>query len=378
MTVYFVYRSHYDNPSTKHLKRFDDASVLDWFRNRWEHLVHADKARERLKALLGCSVYGFATLFEAAAEHRLPAPATDRKLDQYLNEHLYSEGPIQYQPHLLSVQTDDDELELAYYFFDDHYLARHGKRAAFLLNEDWQLPAGAADKGARPSEPTIELKPAGRGEGATYFAFLAWYDSGNLSDLEGGYRIKGVRLPELARHLALVKPQEGWPFELRLLRSQLFAEAGKPGGPEEGFLQEIRNNPGDDTPWLVYSDWLQEHGHKPAGSVILQRALAGASRCPVGFVCNSLSVREFGLGDIPEARQELKGLVKQVGRPAKSTAKLPVHVEEHVAQVSLEPGMWHHWVLFDDLWAGAHRDLANAVLRYARTWDVLSPGRLDD
>src|SRR5262249_44049131 len=157
----------YGNPSTKYLKRFADDSVLDWFRNHWAHLAHADQARHRLKALLGCSVYGFASLFERAAEPpSLPPPATDRQLNEYLQEHLYSEGPTLYQPHLLTVQTDDDELELAYYFFDDHYLARHGKRAAFLLNESWELPAGEGAKGARPSERTTELKPAGRGEGA--------------------------------------------------------------------------------------------------------------------------------------------------------------------------------------------------------------------
>jgi uncharacterized protein (TIGR02996 family) len=378
MTVYFVYRSHYDNPSTKCLKRFDDASVLDWFKNRWAHLAHADEARARLKRLLGCSVYGFATVFERAAEHSLPPPATDRQLNQYLQQHLYSEGSILYQPHLLSVQTDDDELELAYYFFDDHYLARHGKRAAFLLNESWELPAGTAEQAARPSEPTTELKPAGRAEGATYMAFLAWYDSGNLTDIEGGYRIKGVRLPELCHYLALVKSQESWPFEVRLLRSQLFAETGKRGSPEEGFLQEIRANPADDLPWLAYSDWLLEHGRKPARSVLLEQALAGAARCPVGNVCNMLDVSDFGLGSIPEAREELKALMQQVHRPNKSKAKPLVRAEEHVAQVSLQPGEWHHWILFDDLWAGAHRDLANAILRYARTWDVLSPGRPED
>jgi hypothetical protein len=33
--------------------------------------------------------------------------------------------------------------------------------------------------------------------------------------------------------------------------------------------------------------------------------------------------------------------------------------------------MYHQWYLFDDLWASAHPDLANAILRYASRWDVL-------
>jgi hypothetical protein len=34
--------------------------------------------------------------------------------------------------------------------------------------------------------------------------------------------------------------------------------------------------------------------------------------------------------------------------------------------------MFHQWILFDDVWASAHADLANALLRFARRWDVLS------
>jgi hypothetical protein len=59
-----------------------------------------------------------------------------------------------------------------------------------------------------------------------------------------------------------------------------------------------------------------------------------------------------------------------------------VRVEEHVAQLCHNTEHWrshhrvdlyHQWIFFDDLWAAAHADLANAILRYARCWDVLSP-----
>ncbi len=35
MSTYFVCRSPYYGPSGKYLKRFPDATVLDWFRNHW-------------------------------------------------------------------------------------------------------------------------------------------------------------------------------------------------------------------------------------------------------------------------------------------------------------------------------------------------------
>ena len=33
MAVYFVYRSHYQNPGGKHVKTFAADTVLDWFRS---------------------------------------------------------------------------------------------------------------------------------------------------------------------------------------------------------------------------------------------------------------------------------------------------------------------------------------------------------
>ena len=59
-------------------------------------------------------------------------------------------------------------------------------------------------------------------------------------------------------------------------------------------------------------------------------------------------------------------------------AKSLIHISDHIAQMCLHVGNWfgkdlyHQWILFDDLWAGANADLAEGVLRYAKRWDVLS------
>lgn len=39
MAVCVVYRSHSD-PACKCVRRFEDAIVLDWFRNHWRQLAH--------------------------------------------------------------------------------------------------------------------------------------------------------------------------------------------------------------------------------------------------------------------------------------------------------------------------------------------------
>ena len=52
-------------------------------------------------------------------------------------------------------------------------------------------------------------------------------------------------------------------------------------------------------------------------------------------------------------------------------------VRPHIAQVCkrLNPhshrAAFYHFIVFDDLWAAAHPDLANGVLRFAGRWDCL-------
>jgi uncharacterized protein (TIGR02996 family) len=49
--------------------------------------------------------------------------------------------------------------------------------------------------------------------------------------------------------------------------------------PEDAFLQDIREHPDDDTPRLVYADWLEEHGDRTRAAraefIRVQIALAG-------------------------------------------------------------------------------------------------------
>src|SRR5579875_448398 len=327
MSVYVVYRSHYEGPSGKHVRRLDGDSVLGWFQAVWERAKQADDASQWVKSEIGTSVYGFESIFEAARDESLPPPTSDRKLKSYLEEHLYVEGEIIYRPHALQALTNDDEIELAYYIFDDHFLTEHPGRAAYLLHEDWRLPVTS---GERPHHPTIEAKsidPSGDGPGTTYLAFLAFYDSLNLTDLdvEGPWRIDGVRMPGLTDYLRSARPGEEWPFELKLIRSQ------RP--PED------------------------------ASEVGLKAALRRAARFPVLRIGGSMPTSKIGLGTLEKAAAEFEGvlesLVVQQGRPDPS--KSLISTGDHIAQLCLfvgwGGGVYHQWIIFDDLWAGEHPDL---------------------
>jgi hypothetical protein len=341
MSVYFVYRSHYEGPSGKHVRRLDGDSVLGWFQAVWERAKQADDAWEWVKSEIGTSVYGFESIFEAARDKSLPPPTSDRKLKNDLDEHLYVEGEVLYRPHALQVLTNDDEIELAYYIFDDHFLAEHPGRAAYLLHEDWRLPVTGSE---RPYHPTIEARsidPSGDDPGTIYLAFLTFYDSMNLDLHDGGpIRIDGGRLPQLADYLRESEPDGDWSFELRLLRSQL--------------------RPDD------------------SGEDGLRRALERVTRLPVKQIGGTVMTSTLGLGTVEQAATELEGIVTKLPAsqhgfdPSRSLVGSGGRIAQLCLHTGWEDGMYHQWFLFDDLWAGGHPDLADGVLRYAKRWDVLS------
>jgi uncharacterized protein (TIGR02996 family) len=385
MAVYFVYRCHYMGPTEKHLKRFDDATVLEWFRNRWKRLADADDAvaYARVKEELGCAVYSFHRVFRAIAEDNVRLPRTILQLVKHLREHVYG-GTVDGSTHAIQGRTDDDELEMAYYFFDDHYLKKHGKLAAFLLHEDWKLPADAGAGEFEPAEKTKQLNPDGNGEGTTYLVHMTYYDSGNLSDFRGVYTCQGIRLPALARHLLRATPtagfpfQGGWPLEPRLLRASLTAADQTLPEIEQTFLREVRASPAGDAAWNAYSDWLMDQGQPGAGLVLLERGLRQVAWYPV-VTLGGGSWEQLSLGPPESAEQELKdALGKLRGNWTYDSSRSLVRVDEHIAQLCLHTQHWgrhdlyHQWIYFDDLWASAHPDLANAVLRFASRWDVLT------
>ncbi len=344
MSVYFVYRSPCEGPSGKHLRKFDDDTVLGWFQQVWEPAKQAEDASEWMKSEIGTSVYGFHSIFESARENELPPPTSDRKLKSYLEEHLYVEGEIKFKPHAIQVLTDDDEIELAYYVFDDHYLSDHPGKADYLLHEDWRLPTTSGDRPFKSGVATTALQPRRAGLGETYLAFLAFYDSSGLTNLDefgGPCRIKGVRIPELVEYLEITLPDETWPFELKLLRSQI--------------------------------------RHDDSAEVRLRAALERVARLPVLRISEAESSAGLGMGTVEDACAEFEKVVKSLrGDLDHDASKSLVATSAHLAQSCLHVenllgiDAYHQWFIFDDLWAGDHLALAEGMLRYARRWDVLS------
>ncbi len=109
---------------------------------------------------------------------RAAGPRTHAELRRMLKEHLYVERTLRVDRHSVRVLTDDDEVELAYFFVDDHVVASEPDRWAYLLHGDWELPLNAhsAREAFMPPGPVdvITSAPPG-GEGVTYAVLITFH-----------------------------------------------------------------------------------------------------------------------------------------------------------------------------------------------------------
>jgi hypothetical protein len=349
--VHFVYRSPYEGPAGKRVTHLRGKSVLGWFQRAFEQTkrVNVDPG-DWLRGELGCRVYGLSTVFEAAKEKKSWTPTTPQALRKMLEKDLYIEGPgLRFSEHAIRVKTDDDEVDLSYFFFDDDFVREHARRAAFLLHEGWELPAEHGEASYTPARPMKARGPAGQGEGQTYAVFLSFYDHYSMSQPYEACVIPGVRLPELAAYLRATEPEavveqkrpgytavDTWPRELLLLRSRL----AEPGSTLEQGLQACNEYP---------VDWV-----------------------------GGLSIGTCGLGPVEEARRAFDALLERTDaqeRAAEHVEQGVLQVTEHMAQLCTHKGIerwFDRWILFDDRWAGQHPELADGLFAYARYWDVLA------
>lgn len=340
--IWFVYRSHYEGPLSRRVRRLDAPSILDWFSRRMNEARAADKPGEIYHDELGGYVYGLGTIFEAAKEHSLLPPKTIGQLETMLREHLYVEGGrdnLRIDEHSLRVLTDDDEVNLAYFFFDDEALRKHPDRLAWLCHEEAKLPDGDADGSFVPPFSPGKILPEGEGEGATYAALLTFYDGDSLPG--STHVFPGVRLPELASHLRSVVPAkktaawskewlETWPVELRLLRAMI-----------------------------------------EPGQISIAPALTRCAAYPLRAVGGGTNHSLLGVGAHANAYDEFYKVgtgFHMEGDTSKSIVQIKPHAAMLCAHTSDFFG-YEQWILFDDRWAAANPALAASILRYAHQWD---------
>jgi len=342
--VVFVYRSHYEGLLSKRVRRLPDHTVLDWFRRGWA--AASDPATDLdvwVATELGGRVYGLASIFDAARERELPAPATANELGAALAEHLYVEGEVVVEDGRVLALTDDDEVELAYFFLPPLAGRQAPERLAYLLYEDFPLPSEVSAE-ARAFAAPVEagtLAPAGGGEGITYAVLLTFYDGNSIGWLPP-VTIPGVRLPGLAGYLCRAVPaggryacythdlveQERWPKELLALRGLV--------APGETSIEPALHR---------CNRYLNIEGR-------LSAAFAGPHPA-----AHQAAMAELATVTPDEERDPERSVIDVAG---------------HIAQMSMHASGffgYQQWYLFDDVWAAAHPELAASLMRYAASWN---------
>lgn len=367
MAVWLVIRSPEITPTERWLRRFDeDATVLDWFQRQWRECPRAGlhAVDDWTDKLLGISLSEPLAwfFFKEVCEKKPPVPVNLAALMEVLSgsfvtrweEHCvqllgFTEGKSALDSRWLA-------FELAYYIFDDAFLAEHRELATLLLHADWRLPDETADVNV-PEETTgwapetSSPGPKGAhpfGPGRVFSAYVQTCDdeaSKNLSGLCANYlhELRGARIATLC-HALLSRPEENLDFSwhLRQLRDRLRRRKLTEAPQEQAFLTAVREGPGDPLNWRAWDDWLAERGDRPAGLRLLERGL--------------LCLRK------KQQHPEGKGPLIHVGR----------HLVQYYFPFEAGMPLCDYWFAFDDVWAAWHPDFARCLARYATRWDVLT------
>lgn len=340
--VVLVYRTPYEDPSCKRVVKLDGGSVLEWFQRGWDaarawraadgdRFALDEQAIRWLTKVARGYVHGLESVFAAAREHGLPAPADTKQLGNLLREYLYTEGrtPV-VDSTSVRVMTDNDELELAYYLMPLTEARQRPERTAWLLHPGWKLPTRPATRGTfRHGLKLPAIEPAGERVGSVFVVDLTPREGVNLSDLgvdRAVRALQGVRVADLADYLRAAIDTDDWPRVLLGLRAAL--------------------EPGEQNLRMAVARCL-EHGTD-------ELAAAG------------------GGSSYEEARVALKRAGRLGKTNAEARGRSRSACSRHLLQLSRWSGFaFQQWFIFDDRWAIQHPDLARSLLRYGLTWDPL-------
>lgn len=333
MKIYFAFRSGYEKTS-KYMKTFEAESVLDWFQSNWDAFQGEYGCEEQL---LGVHIYGFPIDDEELEQgQKVPPPKNLAQLRAKIEEYIYF-NEIKVQVNCIQVLTDDDEIELAWYVFDEIYANQYPEKVAAWLND--YLPQDFGDEGKLLGGKFINILPKGSDKGCIYYGSSSIYDGGNFEDLEGLHKIDNVRLPEflnyLRNHKVHTKSNKGISTGLEELK----------------FFQFIAKQ-------LPNADFKEILG-----------------------VIGTIPLTEFNEIDMDDIHDYTLEEVLKMGL---AESELPqssiIRVSEHCCEWNtvirlptngiLEDSFCNYFVLFDDLWVEKNKALAQNLAQFNRTWKL--------
>lgn len=318
MKIYFAYRSGY-LPNNRYFKTFEADSIFDWFLKNWATL--SDETEGAVKNLLGVRPYGF-PVSDYQTEKPVPAPRDLEDLKEKIESFVYSNEVI-VSENCVQVFTDDDEIELAWYVFDEKFAAENPGKVSVWFND--VLPTKIADELSAENLKGKTIIPKAAGQGSTYYLSSSIYDSSHIEDLEGSYRFEGVSLPELAEYL-------------RKSSSLDVGEDSLYGLDEIRLLQ-------------MFAKLFSDKSQKEIFEEINLHSFNGL-------------LYQFKFEEIsPEMLEKIK--IRE------ANSKHTLNYSEHLIEISNEIGEFYNYtILFDDYWLKENADLGKSLAAFCSDWKI--------
>lgn len=327
MKIYFAFRSGYEKTS-RYVKVFEANSVLDWFQTNWNSFQEEYSCENEI---LGVHVYGFPIEDEELEEgQKVKPPKSISQLKSLIEEYIYS-NEIKANTNCIQVLTDDDEIELAWYVFDEIYAEKYPDKVDIWFNE--YLPQNFGSNGKILKKKCNLVLPKGNKKGCIYYGSSSYYDGGNIESLEGLYKIDNIRLPDILDYLRTkdIKLKEETEFCYGLDELKLMQYVAKQL-PKAG-IAEIFN-------------------------ILQQIPLTEFDRGDIDIK----DIDEHTLTDVLKS-QNSKKIVSE-----NSFMKISEHCYEWNT-IGMDT-FHNYFVLFDDLWVEKNETLANSLQQYMRDWKI--------
>ena len=148
--TWFCARVPYNVPNGRHVKRLSAESPLKFFQDAWPKKVESEDA-------FGICSYGICNLF-SDPDKATPPLGDDHALAKAIKNNCYCTS-IETQFGQLEYMSDDDELDMSYYFFDSEFAKKNPDRVAFLLHRGWLPTEVRPRKDSRPTTHILSRMP---------------------------------------------------------------------------------------------------------------------------------------------------------------------------------------------------------------------------
>lgn len=349
MSVYLVYRTPYNISNNKYLKKFEFNSIVDWFQYIWSFIDQdQETALQQLEDYLGIDIYGsWAWLLDRneldEERIRLIPPLNWEELIACLENGYHNQLIADPQERFIQVLTDDDELQMAYYIFDEQAVQDFPIQSSYLLAEaEISEVFSPLTEFLPKASPQIKLESQLDLGKHLYFCYSDHSTGDNLeSYVLRPIVINNCSLPYLFEYLWHSEAEQ-LPTPLLMLRTHLKKDLAY-------SLERLVKFKDYDYFSYAHNTELRDCSPPLAYERMLEQIAQYQQQQP------SLKNKSWKL--LSEYQYSSHFI------------QFSIHLEDWNSGTDRQ-SLFDHWVCFDDYWAREHPILAEGILQYYQSWQV--------